>query len=77
MEFMNKIVNYKTKFVQKRQVRKERLITLKVNYHKGLVLEYQKKLDDYKAHEETLIQGYHDESLKPIQIRLSGITKND
>ncbi len=77
MELMNSLLRYKTIFIQKRQVKKERLINLKIAYHQGLDLEFQKTLDDYYDKETGLIHKYHKEALEPLKKRIDGTTKFD
>lgn len=77
MELMNNLKRTVADISQRRRVKKNRLTTLKINYHEGLVKEYQKKLADYKPKEEALINMYHEELVTPLQTKLNGTNKHD
>ncbi len=51
-----------------------RNLVLKINYFKGLILEYNKKYDAFIKKENELIESYYQEDMKPLTELLNGNT---
>ena len=58
-------------------VKKHRKTTLLINYYQGLTDELEADIKNGYQHSKDLIEGIYEESVKPYQQQLQGITKND
>lgn len=65
------------RFLNDLRVNNHRKLILKINYHKGLSLEYNKKFDAFIEKETKLIETYYQEDTAPLTKRLEGISKID
>lgn len=77
MALKNKPGTFWERYLNNRNVNMHRILVLKINYLKGLAVEYEKKYDQFMAQEEKYIESYYQEDVSPLNTQIDGKTKAD